>query len=120
ITSSLRFVFAESEGVLWIEDRNTPGKRLFNQLGQKGQVIEDFGVATRLLDSKTGQLVITVAGITGPGTDAAAQLISDPQYLGPALKLAPADGKKNMQFVVKTEVVEGVAGRPQVVASYFW
>jgi len=120
MTSSLRFVFAESEGVLWIEDRNTPGKRWLNKLDQKGHVIQDFGVATRLLDSKTGQLVITVAGITGPGTDAAAQLISDPQYLGPALKLAPADGKKNMQFVVKTEVVEGVAGRPQVVASYFW
>lgn len=121
MTSSLRFVFAESEGILWIEDRNTPGKRLLNQLDQKGQVIEDFGVATRLLDAKTGQLVITVAGITAPGTDAAAQLISDPVYLAPALKSAPADWKKkNLQFVVKTEVVEGVAGRPQVIASYFW
>ena len=78
-------------------------------------------MATRLLDSKTGQLVITVAGITAPGTDAAAQLISDPAYLAPALKSAPADWKKkNLQFVVRTEVVEGVAGRPQVVASYFW
>jgi len=121
MTSSLRFVFAESEGILWIEDRNNPGKRLLNQLDKKGQVIEDFGVATRLLDAKTGQLVITVAGITAPGTDAAAQLISDPVYLAPALKSAPADWKKkNLQFVVKTEVVEGVAGRPQVVASYFW
>jgi hypothetical protein len=122
MTSSLRFVFAESEGILWIEDRDAPGKRWLNKLDDRGQVIEDFGVATRLLDSKTGQLVITVAGITGPGTDAAAQLISDPQYLGPALKSAPGDWKKkkNLQFVVKTEVVEGVAGRPQVVASYFW
>jgi len=121
MTSSLRFVFAESDGVLWIEDRNTAGKRWLNKLDQNRDVIEDFGVATRLLDSKTGQLVITVAGITAPGTDAAAQLISDPDYLAEGLKSAPADWKKkNMQFVVKTEVVDAVAGRPQVVASYFW
>lgn len=121
MTSSLRFVFAEQDGLLWIEDRNTPGTRWLNKLDQNGVVIEDYGVATRLLDSKTGQLVITVAGVTAPGTDAAAQLISDAGYLATALKSAPVDWKKkNMQFVVKTEVIDGVAGRPQVIASYFW
>ena len=121
MTSSLRFVFAEHDGILWIEDRNTPGKRWLNKLDQNGEVIEDYGVATRLLDSKTGQLVITVAGVTAPGTDAAAQLISDPGYLATALKSAPPDWqKKNMQFVVKTEVVDAVAGRLQLIASYFW
>ena len=122
MTSSLRFVFAEQDGVLWIEDRNTPGQKWLNKLDRNRDVVEDFGVATRLLDSKTGQLVITVAGITAPGTDAAAQLISDPGYLAAALKSAPADWmkKKNLQFVVKTEVVDSVAGPPQLVASYFW
>lgn len=121
MTSSLRFVFAEHDDVFWIEDQNTAGKRWLSNLGPRGEVVEDYGLVTRLLDSKTGQLVITVAGITAPGTDAAAQFISDPNYLGEALKSAPADWKKkNMQFVVKTEVVDAVAGRPQVVASYFW
>lgn len=127
MTSSLRFVFAEHDDVFWIEDQSTAGKqstggkRWLSNLGPHGEVIEDYGLVTRLLDSKTGQLVITVAGITAPGTDAAAQLISDPVYLTEALKSAPADWKKkNMQFVVKTEVVDAVSGRPQVVASYFW
>lgn len=121
MTSSLHFVFAEHNDVFWIEDQSTAGKRWLSNLGPRGEVVEDYGLVTRLLDSKTGQLVITVAGITAPGTDAAAQLISDPGYLTEALKSAPADWKKkNMQFVVKTEVVDAVAGRPQVVASYFW
>ena len=121
MTSSLRFVFAEHDDVFWIEDRNSPDKRWLSQVGPGGQIVEDYGLVTRLLDSKTGQLVITVAGITAPGTDAAAQLISDPSYLATALKSAPADWrKKNIQFVVKTEVVDAIAGPPQVVASYFW
>lgn len=121
MTSSLHFVFAEHDDVFWIEDQSVAGKRWLSNLGPRGEVIEDYGLVTRLLDSKTGQLVITVAGITAPGTDAAAQLISDPTYLAEALKSAPTDWKKkNMQFVVKTEVVDAVAGRPQVVASYYW
>jgi len=121
MTSSLRFVFGEQNDVFWIEDRNTPGKRWLCKLGPRREVIEDFGIVTRLLDSKTGQPVIALAGITAPGSDAAAQLISDPGYLAAGLKSAPPDWKKkNMQFVVKTEVVDSVAGPPQVVASYFW
>lgn len=121
MTSGLRFVFAEQDDVFWIEDRNTPGKRWLCKLGPHHEVVEDFGVVTRLLDSKTGQPVIALAGITAPGSDAAAQFISDPNYLAAGLQSAPRDwAKKNMQFVVKTEVVDAVAGPPQVVASYFW
>jgi hypothetical protein len=121
MTSSLRFVFTEQNDVFWIQDRNAPDKRWLCKLGPRREVIEDFGVVTRLLDSKTGQPVIALAGITAPGSDAAAQFITDPRYLAAGLQSAPKDWpKKNMQFVVKTEVVDAVAGAPQVVASYFW
>lgn len=120
MTSSLRYDFNEKNGLLWVEDRNSP-QRWYTRFNQRGEILEDFGIANRLLDSKTGQLVVTVAGIRAAGSDAAAQLISNPTYLAEALHSAPADWKnKNAQFVVKTEVVDSVAGPPQVVAAYFW
>ncbi len=120
-TSNLRYAFKEQNGQFWIEDRNTPEKRWFTRFSQRGEITEDFGIVNRLLNSKTGQLVITVAGIRAAGSDAAAQLVSNPTYLAEALHSAPADWKnKNVQFLVKTGVVDSIAGPPEVVASYFW
>ena len=121
VTSNLHYAFNEKDYQFWIEDRNSPERRWFTGFNQRREIVEDFGIVNRLLNSKTGQLVITVAGIRAAGSDAAAQLVSNPTYLGDALRSAPSDWKnKNVQFVVKTEVVDSVAGPPQVVASYFW
>jgi hypothetical protein len=121
MTSSLRFVFAEEEGRLWIEDRSLPGKIWSFHLGPQGEVGEDYGVVTRLLDSKTGQVLIAVAGIGEHGTQAAGDLVSGPESLREALRTAPPDWqKKNLQVVVQTSVIENVAGPPRVIAAYFW
>ena len=121
MTSSLRFVFAEEGGRLWIEDRSSPGKVWSYGLGPDGKITEDYGVVTRLLDSKTGQVLIAAAGIGEHGTQAAGDLISGPEYLREALRTAPPDWlKRNLQVVVQTSVIENVAGPPRVVATYFW
>jgi hypothetical protein len=121
MTSNLRFQFAEDNGIFWIQDSTVPDKKWFCRLGKHREVIEDFGLVTRLLDSKTGQVAITVGGITAPGSDAAAQFISNPEYLADGLRTAPPDWqKKNMEVVVETTVVDGVAGSPHAVAAYFW
>jgi hypothetical protein len=121
MTSKLRFQFAEKDGVFWIQDRTLPGKQWFCQLGKNWEVTEDFGIVSRLLDSRTGGVVMTVGGITAAGSDAAAQFISRPEYLTEGLRTAPPDWqKKNMQVVVQTTVIDSVAGAPHVVAAYFW
>ncbi len=121
MTSDLRFVFEEKDGILWIHDRSAADKRWFCRLGLHHEVVEDFGVVTRLLDSKTGHSVVSVAGITAPGTDAAAQFVSDPEYLSEFAHTAPAGWeKKNMQVVVQTSVIDAGASPPHVVAAYFW
>ncbi len=121
MTSNLRFVFAEEEGRLWIADRSSPGKVWSYGLGPHGEVAEDYGVVTRLLDSKTGQALIAVAGIGQDGTQAAGEFISGPDYLRECLRTAPPDWqKKNLQVLVHTSVTESVAGPPRVVATYFW
>jgi len=121
MTSDLRFVFEEKDGILWIHDRTSPDKKWFCRLGLHGEVVVDFGVVTRLLDSKTGHSVVSVAGITAPGTDAAAQFVSAPEYLLELAKTAPPGWeKKNMQVVVQTSVIDAGASPPHVVAAYFW
>ena len=121
MTSDLRFVFEEKDGILWIHDQSAADKRWFCRLGLHREVVEDFGVVTRLLDSKTGHSVVSVAGITAPGTDAAAQFVSEPEYLSELAKTAPPGWeKKNMQVVVQTSVIDAGASPPHVVAAYFW
>jgi hypothetical protein len=121
MTSDLRFVFEEKDGILWIHDRTSPDKKWFCRLGLHGEVIVDFGVVTRLLDSKTGHSVVSVAGITAPGTDAAAQFVSAPEYLSELARTAPPGWEKNnMQVVVQTSVIDAGASPPHVVAVYFW
>ncbi|MFZ0958452.1 MAG: hypothetical protein WAN60_19070 [Candidatus Sulfotelmatobacter sp.] len=121
MTSDLRFVFEERDGILWIHDRTSPDKKWFCRLGLHREVVEDFGVVTRLVDSQTGHAVVSVAGITAPGTDAAAQFVSDPDYLLELARTAPRGWeKKNMQVVVQTSVIDAAASPPHVVAAYFW
>jgi hypothetical protein len=121
MTSDLRYVFEEQDGVLWIRDRSSPDKKWLCRLGLHGEVVVDFGVVTRLLDSKTGHSVVSVAGITAPGTDAAAQFVSAPEYLSELARTAPPGWeKKNMQVIVQTSVIDAGASPPHVVAAYFW
>jgi hypothetical protein len=121
MTSDLRFVFEEKDGILWIHDRTSPDKKWFCRLGLHREVVVDFGVVTRLLDSKTGHWVVSVAGITAPGTDAAAQFVSNPEYLSELARTAPPGWeKKNMQVIVQTSVIDAGASPPHVVATYFW
>jgi hypothetical protein len=81
----------------------------------------DYGIVTRLVDSDTGKLLISIGGLRAAGTQAAGELISDPQYLAEALRTAPNDwSKRNMQIVVETKVTDTIPGPPQVVATYFW
>jgi hypothetical protein len=121
MTSSLRFVFAEDERHASIEDRSSPGKVWSIRVGPRGESAEDYGIVTRLLDSKTGQVLIAVAGIGEHGTQAAGDSISGPQHLREALRTAPPDWqKKNLQVVVQASVIDNVAGPPRVVATNFW
>jgi len=121
MTSNLRFIFADDrQGSFWIQEQGGQG-RAWRYGSSGGQSTEDFGIVTRLVDSKTGQLLIAAAGITGAGCQAAGELISRQDYLAAALSGASPDWpKKNLQVVFQTNVIDCVAGPPRVVATYFW
>ncbi len=121
MTSNLRFVFAEQDGHFRIQEQSPSGRARSWVLGPQGEIVEDFAIVTRLLDSKTGQVIIAAAGLGANGTQAAGEFISRRDYLEEAFRTAPSDWpKKNVQVILQTTVTDSVAGPPRVIATYFW
>ncbi len=121
MTSNLRFVFAEHDGNFNIEEQGHPVTVKSWQMNSAGEVVKDYAIVTRLLDSKTGQVLIAAAGIGANGTQAAGEFISGRDYLERAFKDAPPGwSNKNLQVVLETTVTDSVAGPPRVIATHFW
>jgi hypothetical protein len=122
LTSNLRFRFQNDDaGDRHIYDTMPRGPHWRQTRNEQSQVVHDFGLVTRLLDSKTGQFTITIGGIAAVGTQASADLVSNPDYFREALQGAPKDWeRKNMEIVLETTVTDAIASPPHVVATYFW
>lgn len=121
LLSSLRFAFLWNQGKYTIREQGPAGRTWTTRLGPHGETLEDFAIVGRLIDSKTGQFTVTVAGIGPRGTEAAGEFVSSPRYLAEGLAGAPADWQsKNLEVLLRTTVTDSVAGPPHVVATYSW
>ena len=121
LTSNLHFSFIEDNQDYSIRERIPNGRVWHTRYGAQGETLEDFGIVTRLLDSKTGQFTVTAAGIGPKGTEAAGAFISNAQYLQEGLRAAPANWQTgNLEIVVQTTVTDSVAGPPHAIAAFYW
>jgi hypothetical protein len=124
ITSGLHFTFVDpGPGSLRIDERGPAGRSWTQQQfdPRSATLSSDYGLVSRLVNSGTGQFAVSIAGITGSGDAAAAEVASSNELLEKALSNAPRDwSRKNVQIVVKTNIVDGVAGPAQIVAVYIW
>ena len=128
LTQQLRFTFAtEGDGPTatgYIQDRQNLNKRDWSvPKVQQGAVptFTDYAIISRAVDPVTDKLAVVSAGIRRFGTLGAAEFLSDPAQMDALSTSAPRDWrKKNMQAILAIDVKDGVAGRPRVVASYFW
>lgn len=121
MTSNLHFSFADEGGRPIIREEGPKGRRWYSKLDSNGRATEDYAVVTRLLNSRTGQFVVIVAGIKSYSTQAAGEFVSSPEYLQAGLQsVSPDWEKKNLQIILQTPVTDGLPGAPKVVASYVW
>jgi hypothetical protein len=124
MASNLHFAFQWDTGLHYFPriKENIPSGRIWvAEVGPHFHYSVDYGVVTRLVDSDTGKLVVSIGGLGTAGTQAAAEMISNPQYLEAALRSAPQGwNKKNAQIVVQTKVTDAIPSPPHVVATYFW
>lgn len=121
-----RFVFDLETAPGWvIRDRNDRLRLWANPaLGQElrgRKITEDYALISRVFEERSGQPVVSVAGITDFGTAAAAEFISDEALLASAFIDAPKQWeRKNLQLIIKTPVVGRTTGKPQYVARHIW
>ena len=120
LTENLHFAFVEKNGQFTIQEQ-VPGGRVWRQFAVSAGEPSDFAIVGRLLDSKTGQFTVVVAGIDGTGTRAAADFVSSPKIMEKGLHDAPVGWqKRNLELVVQTAITDSTAGPPRVVAAYYW
>ncbi|HEY3740373.1 MAG TPA: hypothetical protein VGL53_11035, partial [Bryobacteraceae bacterium] len=105
LTGPLRFRF-RLEGSRWdVEDSRNPSdysRSLSSDLSYL-RVEDDYAVVTRERDPNTDRVILVFGGITGFGTQAAGEFLTNPAYMSAFLDRAPADWeRKNIQIVLGT------------------
>lgn len=84
-------------------------------------VTRDYAIVARWQSPRTGRMTVAAAGITGYGTTAAAEFLTNPVYLKKLEAQAPGGwAKMGIEVVLSTEVVKGIASAPAIVAAHFW
>ena len=121
MTDNLRFFFdAGDTAEMHVRDRFDASRSWWPKISG-GKFSEDYAIVSRILDSKTGSVLVTIAGLDHTGTRAAGDFATNPQILGEFMKTAPKDwDKKNLQIVLHTNVVNEIPGSATVVAAYYW
>lgn len=114
MTNSLRFVFAYDHRII---DRADAPQAWSAPAGSP----EDYALVSRILDSKSGQVLITVAGIGEAGTQAAAAFLTNAGAIETFARTAPKGWQnRNLELVLRTSVTDGFPGPANVVASSYW
>jgi len=121
MTDNLRFVYDSGDTPeMHVQDRFDTSRSWWPKFsGEKDS--EDYAIVSRILDSKTGSVLITIAGLRQSGTRAAGDFATSPELIAELIKQAPKDwSRKNLQVVLHTNVVNDIPASPTVVAAYYW
>jgi len=121
MTDNLQFVFEAGDTArMHVQDRFDASRSWWPKFAD-GKFSEDYAIVSRVLDSKTGAVLVTIAGLDHTGTRAAGDFVTDPQLIAALVKQAPKDWTgKNLQVVLHTSVVNNIPSSPTVVAVHFW
>jgi hypothetical protein len=125
LTGQLRFGFARNPEthISWIQDRKNPkAVQWFHETtAPYTSVQEDYAIISRVVDPTTGRIVVTASGLAKFGTEAAGEFLTNPAYMEQIPRQAPKDwDRRNMQVVIRANVVGRSSGPPTIVAAHFW
>ena len=116
----LRFHFAGSDNDGWtILDAKNPGDRSWtlDLKQQYAAVTRDYAIVARIHNEQTGQPQMIVAGIGMSGTAAGGEFVANEKSLEELRGRLGGDYKdRDFEVVLATDVVNGIAGSPKVLA----
>ena len=119
LAGELRFYFDEDPArhAQIIRDRRNPKQmswELVEGWPPTNRIKTDYALVTRVMNRTTEKTVVSIAGITQYGTEAAAEFVTNPDYFKRALTHAPSDwSHKNIQVVLSTRVISQTSGLPR-------
>lgn len=123
ITEKLRYGFESRGGDAVLVDRKAPQQTNWASRWDVPyrKLSRDYAIVARIHDNLTGQPVVIAAGISEEGTEAAGEMLYNPEFMAQLLFHAPSDWeKKNMEAVIETQVIGGNPGPPRVIAIEYW
>jgi hypothetical protein len=128
LTKPLRFHFTytnnqEGAGIESIDDAARPQSTGWSLDSSKPylSIPDDYAIVARFLNATTGGPVVVIAGIGPFGTEAASELVQSPEYLAQlAAKLPRGWENKNLEVVLKTDIIGVKAGPPILISAYTW
>jgi hypothetical protein len=104
-----------------VENRAPRRSWFASRLGHGKRADEDFAIVGRIIDSKSGEIILLAAGLTTFGTQSAAECLVDNGCIATITAQAPRDwASRNIEAVIRTKVLGNTPGPPQVLAAQFW
>lgn len=122
--STLRYRFTGNDDTQYcIIDSDHPEKRdwCVRFKAKYPLVTHDYAIVARLHSPSTGQMEMIVAGIGMSGTAAAGEFLVNPQHVDDLRRMVgPGFGRRDFEAILSTDVVNGVAGSPSILAVSVW
>jgi hypothetical protein len=119
ITKDFRFFIDDENGI--ITDNGKPTEWSPHNVSPDFHSEDDYAIISRAFYPQTNEMMMLVSGCEQYGTQAAAELITNPSLLAKVLQGAPKGWqKKNLQFVIHVRVISNSPASPEVVAAYYW
>jgi hypothetical protein len=112
------FGIHDNNSYQYIEDKGT-NRTWRTEYTERGA--KDYGLITREPKGTTGEFLVKIAGLQDGGTEAACELVTNPEMMENVVRSLPSHwDTKNLQIVISTDVIGWKAGPPQVVAIQVW
>ncbi len=82
---------------------------------------DDYALVARFRDPRIDGWVVALAGLGRNGTEAAAQFATSPHYLELLRqRMGGSFGNRNIEVVLKVNVIKGETGAPSILAVHSW
>lgn len=121
LTKGTRYVVTKFKGKNVVMDSQTNQPLCEKPNSWESPATYDCGVVTRLIRSSAAQPLLLVSGLNHYGTYTLGDLLVDPALLEPALAGLPAGWEqKNLQILVRAELLRDGVSKPRVLATHVW
>ena len=127
MTRDLRYRFGNDADMshFWIEDTQSHNQLRWSidrQVQQATHNYRDYAIVARFRDANTGKLADRSRGHRAWRHGSRRRVPDPAQRDGSSSRpMLPKDwDQKNMEFVLSTEIIDGISSPPKVEATYFW